>query len=532
MKTYIDLVETYKSLFLSNRRMKNRLIRYWGTTTIDGVEVFNKKKQVWPNTSDKDVVKILKLFGAYASITTAKFEGITSYYLWLNPAKSSSLLDEAIDDVLVNRINGLVSSSPFKVNINYYNSSKAAEFVTYSPSQVSNYILTNYNSLFTAGILECRGDTVAQEVVGLYAPLDSGSNFKVDVVSAGVTPISEVYQVASYKAGLTVQLEITKISPVVKEDVVTQAMLNETNVLRRNKLRALIESDTDVPTEHFNWITRNTGQTDEIWYKGQLRVATTNSAYLDRDKFLEIVTGSLDTVYVKKKAKSSWWKKLVSIVVVVIAVVLSVPTGGLSMATIGTFAVNLGIASLVLTAVQFVLAKTGDTGWAMYLGKLVQVVSVVSAITGIGAFVQNAMTKVATSSIVESAIGAVKEAFSDVATAASNFAKDMSISNGLNVLGTKIVSIGAQLVEKLMEMRVDTAAKDLRSVQAQVAQSAEELADLTDKEMHIGVEDIKYYTKPLTLDNIQFEVDYLYEGTLMNIGRPSFHPTGLNLIDE
>ena len=49
---------------------------------------------------------------------------------------------------------------------------------------------------------------------------------------------------------------------------------------------------------------------------------------------------------------------------------------------------------------------------------------------------------------------------------------------------------------------------------------------------HIGVEDIKYYTSPLKLDNLPFEVDYLYEGTKMNIGRPSFVPTGLNLIDK
>ena len=83
-----------------------------------------------------------------------------------------------------------------------------------------------------------------------------------------------------------------------------------------------------------------------------------------------------------------------------------------------------------------------------------------------------------------------------------------------------------------MDMRVSTAAKELGELQSAVQQSKEELADLTDKEVHIGVEDIKYYTSPLKLDNLPFEVNYLYEGTKMNIGRPSFVPTGLNLIDK
>ena len=81
-------------------------------------------------------------------------------------------------------------------------------------------------------------------------------------------------------------------------------------------------------------------------------------------------------------------------------------------------------------------------------------------------------------------------------------------------------------------MRVNTAAKELGDLQSSVQQSKEELADLTDKEVHIGVEDIKYYTSPLKMDNLPFEVDYLYEGTKFNIGRPSFVPTGLNIIDK
>ena len=40
------------------------------------------------------------------------------------------------------------------------------------------------------------------------------------------------------------------------------------------------------------------------------------------------------------------------------------------------------------------------------------------------------------------------------------------------------------------------------------------------------------YTRPLTQDNAQFEIDYLYEGTGFHIQRPSFSRYGLNVISN
>ena len=51
-----------------------------------------------------------------------------------------------------------------------------------------------------------------------------------------------------------------------------------------------------------------------------------------------------------------------------------------------------------------------------------------------------------------------------------------------------------------------------------------------DKNLHIGLEDIKTYTKPLTTANVQFETDYLYEPTKFNVCRTSFVRTGMNEI--
>lgn len=549
MKTHIDMFETYKGLFMASKRLKNRFKKYWGTTTIDGVEVFNKKLIVWPGTDNrKEAVKILKMFGMYTNIKKAKFEGITSYYLWLNPTKMDDY-SSISKDIVVNHLNDLIPNELFEYTLNYTDPDDPKKFNGWASEDIGAWLLSNYATLRTSNYMECRGSTHVAEAVGYYIPLDVSGNFSNTVVSATVTPIAYATSkwLTAYRSGVSVTFAAKQVSPLQADDVIVDMMLNETDPNRKNKINTVFGLDTDTDDDDklvWNasdvagiWASRRdigAGKTDELWYRGYLRTAVLDSSYLDRDKFADILAGAMDTGYTKKKTK--WWKKLLSIVIVVIAVVLSVPSGGLSMATLGTFAVNLGIAALVLTAIQFVVAKGGDVGWAQYLGKFVRVVGIASMIAGIGSFIQNAAAKLAQDTakqgLMDTAMAAVKNAVTEVTTAASAFAKDMTISNALNVLGSKVVSLGRMLVEKFMDMRVNTAADELNDALESVKQSKEELAELTDREVNIGVEDIKYYTSPLKLDNLPFEVDYLYEGTIMNIGRPSFVPTGLNIIDK
>lgn len=550
MKTYIDMFETYKGLFLASHRLKNRFKKYWGVTTLDGVEVFNKQMVVWPGTdSNKNVVKILKMFGMYANIKKAKFEGITNYYLWLNPAKMDNYATIS-KDIIVNHLNAVIPNYEFQIVLNYTDAEDPKKFNGWTSEQVSTWFLANYATLRTGAYVECRGNTLVAEAVGYYVPLDVSGNFAMRTVSATVTPIA--YRTSAgltaYHSGISVELAAKQVSPLQEDDTIVDMMLHETDPNRKNKITTVfgLDADTDDDTAAawsvnaartggiFRSITnRGSNKTNEIWYRGQLRTQILDSSYVDRDTFAGILASSMDTGYTKKKTK--WWKKLLSIVIVVIAVVLSVVTGGGSL-TLMQFAFNLGIAMLALTAIQFIIAKSGDLAWAEYFGSIVQVVSMVSMVLGIASFIQNMAARVAQQaaqqSLVQAASAAVKEAFTELATAASKLASEVSLGNAMSFLGSKIMTLGRMMLEKLMDMRVSTAAKELGELQDAVQQSKEELADLTDKEVHIGVEDIKYYTSPLKLDNLPFEVDYLYEGTKMNICRPSFVPTGLNIIDK
>ena len=88
-------------------------------------------------------------------------------------------------------------------------------------------------------------------------------------------------------------------------------------------------------------------------------------------------------------------------------------------------------------------------------------------------------------------------------------------------------------VDMLGKMKAKSMNSEINSLTEARDKVAEELEDMNDKELHIGIENIKWYTDELRMDNLQFEVDYLYEGTQMNIGRPSFYTArGLNVISD
>ena len=563
MKTYIDLFETYKGLFLASKRLKNQFRRYWGVTTIDGVEVFNKQLTVWPNTdSNRNAVKILKMFGMYNAIKHAEFEGISRYYLHLNPSKLSNY-DAISKDILLNHINAVIPNDWFTVVLNYTDPDNPTKFNGWTSEKIWTWLQDNYEALKDSPYLESRGGTVVADAIGYYILLDDADNFEVRFSSATVMPVPYTKTIITkttdentwepvyttirntlYSSGISVEIQVKQISSLQEADRVFRLIVAETDYIRKNKIETVFSIDKDTSdfkaaasaTAGISGRLRiRTAKTDAIWYKGQLRTAVLDSSYLSRNKFADLLAGAMDTGYEREQKKTKWYKKLLSIVIVVAAVVLSAVTGGGSL-TLMQFAFNLGVAMFSLTAIQFVIAKSGDLAWAEYFGSIVQVVSMVSMVVGIASFIQNMAAKVAQQaaqqSLVQAASTAVKEAFAEVATAASKLASDVSLGNALNFLGSKIMTLGRMLLEKFMDMRVNTAAKELGDLQSAVQQSKEELADLTDKEVHIGVEDIKYYTSPLKLDNLPFEVDYLYEGTKFNIGRPSFVPIGLNLIDK
>ena len=99
MKEYIDFYATLQGELFAKRKLAARLKKHWGTTNINGVEVYNSLFVVWPGTHTERVRKVLDIFNIPVSqINEQSKEGITSLYLKFDANKmdSSSLSREAL----------------------------------------------------------------------------------------------------------------------------------------------------------------------------------------------------------------------------------------------------------------------------------------------------------------------------------------------------------------------------------------------------------------------------------------------------
>jgi hypothetical protein len=579
MKTYVDLEATMLNLFLASSKLKNRLKKYWGTEwldsngnvvpegTTDAVEVFKERFKVWPvneeDGSELAMRKVTKIFGIYDSIKNESFDGLREFYLWFN-AKKSSELDDINMEIIVDKFNDVYDVGDWvEFTLALTDETRdirnnpwlgvTDDILTWDKNQIWQYVQDNYDGIVDSGYIGVTGDNMTSEVFGLYIPFDDGTNFEVEMISASVSPVpyhdgwyESGEPIVKYSPGFSVELRAKKILDLEVTSPVIVAMENEES--QANQRKTAYYAAKDSGEADWDWVNEQE-VTDEIWYKGRLRVECTNSRYLDRDKFAEVVTTSIDTGYRKKKTK--WWKKILALVVVVVAIWLGqlyavtyLPAAG----PIAAVATTLGVASMILTVVQLGMSKNGQQGIATMFGKFVQVFSMISTVLGLTAVLQNITNKLAQTTLLETAKTTAMNAVGSFTQVATNTAATVTNSTaaaiGVSTIPqtalttvyefsvSKIMSIGYKLVSKVMEMRLDSARSDYQQVRQEYQDAQDNLDELYDKELNLLGEHTKWHGDELKFIESRYEVDYLYEGTPYNIGRPSFVSTGLNIIDK
>lgn len=544
MKLNIDFFATVKNDMLAIKKFKNRLKKYWGTEVIDGVEVFNKYFYLYPrDLNSKEASTVLKMIGAWNSVVNADFGGVESYYLYLNADKWTGQ-SELVWDVLIDKIEEFVPiGEKFEVNINFTEDTKENVYAGYTKEQLLEYVDNNYDRIIDTMWIEARASSLTLEGVGKYVLLDDGTIFNVSVKDCRIMPklVRESEEPDHYVTTLSLQLEVSRKSAISEGSAFIQGIKRETNEAEIRKLREV--QDQDLLTDG-GWFGRvRAGKTDDFWYKGQLRVQTADSYYLNRNRFVDLFTRSLDTGYTQKKTK--WWKEILGVVIIFIAIVLAIPSGGTSMSLV-TLGLYLGIATLIMTAIQYSMARDGDVAGAETMGKWIKVGQVLSVAAGIASVIENIAKNGLMATIMaggqEAGMQVTQTTVLEATTAGMSTELGTVVGNEVAVTttasaGTSYISLfskAAQVLDSIVsfreKMKVEKFEAERRSIMEETKQAEDELAQLYDKELHIGIEDIRMYTNPLKMENLQFEVDYLYEPTKYNIGRPSFVPIGLNEI--
>lgn len=331
---------------------------------------------------------------------------------------------------------------------------------------------------------------------------------------------------------------------------------------------------------------------NSLWHKGQLRVdACTNASLLQSKEFSKLILATLD--YNSTKQKSTKGERWLMPITFIIALFFAPFTGG---ASLEAWAVWAAATAVVMTIIMMVSARTGATAAGVKtMGKWVQGANIVATLLGIGAIIQGVANAGANAASKAAAQGASEAAQQQAASAATSLAiQDAAIGAGagaavgagmsyastgkidaMSVVGgassggamgvaaaTKGMSL-TQYVMSSLESSFDLTYQSIKRMAStalkvvevftswQTSKEADSLKALTeeynekqklldeekmlmaDQGMHVGMEYINHYTKPLTIQNLQFEVDYLYEPTKDNMCRGSFNTVkGLNIISN
>ena len=327
---------------------------------------------------------------------------------------------------------------------------------------------------------------------------------------------------------------------------------------------------------------------NSLWHRGQLRVdACTNASLLQSREFVKLIMSTLD--YNSTPQKSTKGERWLMPITFVAALLLSILTGGQSL----TLWAAVFIATTVSLVVMMIAAKTGATAAGVKtMGKWVQGFNVVLTLIGIGVIISsisNAGTAAAQQAATQGANEAGQAAAADAATstainnALTGAAAGAAVGAGMSyatsgkvdlmstvsgaagggMVGTSATSAGMSItdymlssmktsfelsfesvkrylsmalkvIETFTSWQTKNEAKALKGLTEEYTERQrlldEEQSLMADQGMHVGMEYITNYTKPLTLQNLQFEVDYLYEPTKDNMCRGSFNTVkGLNL---
>lgn len=551
MKEYVDFQATLQAELSAKLRLASRLKRMWGTHIDGGVEVLNEQFTIWPGTESENVKQVLKLFNIpIADIQNQSKDGLTRLYLKFNPNKvdTTSYSKEALATMLETKI-------PFGVEREFLythtDPSDPNKFVGWTSQQIADYVTSNITAVTSTGVTSTE-DLVegnVDEYIGQYIIAENGVDFQKTLVTASVVAVggnaNEYSRTINYVSGIQLRYKYKRIghlddnSPIVMDmyDDLTAVRTSQNASTRSIGVRKLLGSGA---------------KTDTIWYNGKIR--TESSKLLKKHDYANLIFGSLDTGYDQKKAKG--WMKLLAIVIIVVVTYLTWnPEAGLAAgaAVIGTstltaIAVTTAAVTLALTVYSMALSKYGEPGAAAYVGRWIKVFSMVSMVTGVMAAFNALITegaKVAAEQGAKTALADSAEAaaMSNAVSIGEGMVVDMSNITAQNLIDgasnmfmksmessswLSKLSMASKVVSPIMEWRQGNLQKELTSMSEQCKEQQAALAEEYDKNLHIGLEDIKIYTKPLTMANVQFEIDYLYEPTKFNICRTSFVRTGMN----
>ena len=443
-----DFVEPATLDLQANRKIHNRLLRYWPTKVVDGVTVMDKlylyNGSVIDTPNHRKIYNILGM--NIETLRRENWKGVATYYLYFNVVQgtydevSNTQLDtylefqapftvksvpEAVTNDRSEWFESELSYEPLKVDSlsNALSDSEIIAKVLANPSVVE-YSIEDEHVLTALALLDTTGVVFERQLI---------------VTARGLTDVTFTSQTSGTNTATFIK-EVNIKFKFRRKPETTQIEYNE----YLEKIKTMIYNSVNVPhgsmyiqlLEVYHGIAPIID--NEIIHSGYYRKDGLQA--MKSKEFNKTITARLKTGYKKKKVK--WWKKLLTIVVVIIIVIVSIfypPAFGLSQPVWAGLVLSVG--SLAMMGLSVILAKS-DPAWAAYIGKMANVLGIAATIIGVVVTIQNLATKIGGEALKEAAKEALKDQAIDFATEeGKQLLKEQMQSMSLSYLGIAMKEI-------------------------------------------------------------------------------------------
>lgn len=507
MKPTVDFFGGALSLFIQNERFKNKILKLFSTTTVSGEKVFKKNFQVYPGTSSADIQEVLQLFGMADSVNNQEWEGIESAWLYFNPEKTNykTYETQATKDYIQTKLNNLYDLNvEYEFNLNIMMSNIDKSFHLLTNQQKIDYVIDNYDLVFDQSFGNSSGNEESINGLCKYLMYDNDEYFEVELSE----PTLETYikrQKSAHKNTYGIQeklveyldysasfkMTVKRVGYIQQDsNIVTKLVGINTTYEQNYVLTALANTRNTIGSINSDRIP----VTNTIFFQDYLRFSLTDKSLFRTEDFNQIVLDHIDIDYQKEKTK--WYKKLIAAIIFIVAIIFAAPSGGGSL-SLTQVAYLFAVVAIELTVISLVLSKSGYVDIANSLGAYIKISSMVSTVAGIGSVIASV----------------ARQGLMTYASVSIQGMSTFSVSTIKNI---------TMVADFFYKNKLDKIQTSNNALQSKLDEQEKALIEEANNEYNIPGEYIKFQYDLLSSDNLEFEVDYKYEGTKLNIQRRSF----------
>ena len=424
-----DITQVLTSRYIANLSRLRRFVRYWGTTTVDGIEVFTDRKHFYPDM-DESTTKLTKMLGVYDKVKVEQ-EGIRSAWLFLNPEKAEDSEVDWDNTIIAANFNKAMTTELSCSVIIGPRMRKLKQVPADITTPVSNQAgiiaeikaeyqtLWNNNHAFFSSeedpylavltMLILRSTDVPYTVVVVEETVSSSYLPSAENMDG----VSKSDQVKAWRVRLTIPPFV--FTPTTDVVTMLSAALESSSVIANLQLKERIYTSSVLATPADG---SDEGKPDTV-YTGMpmtlssywhthtetvglnssttryLKTSILTASGLNTSQKFSYITSCIDTGFRKKKRK--WYETLITLIIIIGAVFLAGPQGGAAASavigvgaaftTILVIAMTITIASLYVALAALAASYMGAQNIATALGQFLKTISPLTQIASVVALV-------------------------------------------------------------------------------------------------------------------------------------------------